>query len=99
MIPVQFRPAASQDVLEAVDWYEAQRPGLGGISLKISIAFCRGSKHLVVNFLVCIGTLIVRSCVSFRMRSFSRLMRIEHLWLLLPICVEKANVGNGAYDV
>ena len=30
MIPVQFRPAASQDVLQAVDWYEAQLPGLGG---------------------------------------------------------------------
>ena len=29
MIPVQFRPAADRDVVEAVDWYESQLPGLG----------------------------------------------------------------------
>ncbi len=29
MIPVQFRPAAGRDVVEAVDWYESQFPGLG----------------------------------------------------------------------
>ncbi len=28
MIPVQFRPAADRDVVEAVDWYESQLPGL-----------------------------------------------------------------------
>lgn len=25
VIPVQFRPAATHDLMEAVDWYEAQR--------------------------------------------------------------------------
>ena len=29
MIPVQFRPAASRDVIDAVDWYETQLVGLG----------------------------------------------------------------------
>ncbi len=29
MIPVQFRPAASQDLIDAIEWYEAQLPGLG----------------------------------------------------------------------
>ena len=29
VIPVQLRPAAYRDVLEAVDWYESQMPGLG----------------------------------------------------------------------
>ena len=29
MIPVQFRPAANRDVVDAVDWYESQQPGLG----------------------------------------------------------------------
>lgn len=29
VIPVQFRPAANRDVLEAADWYEMQLPGLG----------------------------------------------------------------------
>jgi hypothetical protein len=29
VIPVQFRPAADRDVLEAVNWYESQMPGLG----------------------------------------------------------------------
>lgn len=29
MIPVGFRPAANQDLLEAATWYESQQPGLG----------------------------------------------------------------------
>ena len=29
MIPVQFRPAASRDLIDAIEWYEAQLPGLG----------------------------------------------------------------------
>ncbi len=29
MIPVQFRPAASRDIVDAVNWYERQLPGLG----------------------------------------------------------------------
>ena len=29
MIPVQIRPAASRDVMDAVDWYETQLSGLG----------------------------------------------------------------------
>jgi len=29
VIPVEFRPAASRDVMDAADWYEAQLPGLG----------------------------------------------------------------------
>jgi hypothetical protein len=29
VIPVQFRPAASRDAIDAADWYEAQLPGLG----------------------------------------------------------------------
>ncbi len=29
MIPVQIRPAANRDVLDAVDWYETQLSGLG----------------------------------------------------------------------
>ncbi len=29
VIPVQFRPAASRDVIDAVDWYETQLEGLG----------------------------------------------------------------------
>ena len=29
MIPVEFRPAASRDLIDAVEWYEAQLPGLG----------------------------------------------------------------------
>jgi hypothetical protein len=29
VIPVQFRPAADRDVIEAVDWYESQLLGLG----------------------------------------------------------------------
>ena len=29
MIPVQFRPAASRDIVDAVIWYERQLPGLG----------------------------------------------------------------------
>ena len=29
MISVQFRPAASRDVIDAVDWYETQLAGLG----------------------------------------------------------------------
>jgi len=27
--PIQFRPAASRDVVHAVDWYETQESGLG----------------------------------------------------------------------
>jgi len=29
VIPIQLRPAADQDVVDAVDWYESQLPGLG----------------------------------------------------------------------
>ncbi len=29
MIPVQLRPAADRDILEAVNWYESRHPGLG----------------------------------------------------------------------
>lgn len=29
VIPVQIRPAASRDLIDAIDWYEAQIPGLG----------------------------------------------------------------------
>ena len=29
MIPVQFRPVASRDVIDAVDWYETQLVGPG----------------------------------------------------------------------
>jgi hypothetical protein len=29
VIPVQFRAAANQEIAEAVNWYESQRPGLG----------------------------------------------------------------------
>jgi toxin ParE1/3/4 len=29
VIPVQFRPAANRDVIDAADWYESQLSGLG----------------------------------------------------------------------
>ena len=29
MTPVLFRPAANQDLVEAVEWYESRQPGLG----------------------------------------------------------------------
>lgn len=29
VIPVQFRAAANQEIVDAVRWYEMQRPGLG----------------------------------------------------------------------
>ncbi len=29
VIPVQFRPAASRDIVDAVDWYETQQSSLG----------------------------------------------------------------------
>jgi len=29
VIPVQIRPTASRDVIDAVDWYETPLPGLG----------------------------------------------------------------------
>ena len=46
--PALFTPEAEADVEEAFEWYEAQRPGLGGTfrrALDIVVAAIEGGDH------------------------------------------------------
>ena len=68
-------------------------------SLKISIGFFLESRNPDGNSLTSTGMRIVHYYVGFLSAYFSRNMRIGHLLLLLPICVENRADGKDALDV
>lgn len=98
MIPVQFRPAADRDVVEAVGWYESQFPGVGSRFFEDLDRVLSRVEEPVVNFLMCIGMRIVLCYGNSLLASFSRIMRIERSLLQSPIYVENLGDGKNAFD-
>ena len=46
MKPVEFRRRAELELLEAIDWYEEQRPGLGAdLEVEVATALVRIQEH------------------------------------------------------
>jgi hypothetical protein len=99
VIPVQFRAAAYQDIAEAVNWYEAQRAGLGARFFEDLDHVLSRIEESANNSRWCTGTHTVLCCDGFHSESFLQSIRTERWLLRLSTYEESPANGEVAFDV